>query len=173
MSSKPEHRGIDTQPHISALNLVLQKYAQRNGVRVSKNKYFFPGSSQHHRLSLGVEAFRGFFMSVRPAYKQLMVNVNLCMTAFYVPGNLAQRMDEFQEQTGGAMPASFADRLKISTRHLGYTRTYVVHGIMTGKTARKERFNSEEYGVMMSVEQFFKRSMSSYHPVFTTTDTTD
>ncbi|KAM5543406.1 hypothetical protein V8D89_002657 [Ganoderma adspersum] len=157
MSGKTEHRGIDTQPHLSALNLILQKYAQRNGVRVSRNKYFSPSSSERHRLSLGVEALRGFFISVRPVYKQLVINVNVCMTAFYVPGNLAQRMDDFLQQTGGAMPDSFADKLKVSTRHLGYPRTYVVHGIMTGMTARKERFNCQEFRGMISVEQFFKR----------------
>ncbi|KAI1794380.1 Piwi-domain-containing protein [Ganoderma leucocontextum] len=156
MSGKAEHRGVDTSPHISALNLILQNYAQRNGVRVSRNKYFFPSSSEHHRLSLGIEAFRGFFTSVRPAYKQLMLNVNACMTAFYVPGNLAQRMDEFLQQTGGTMPQSFADKVKVSTEHLGFTRAYVVHGIMTGKTARKEQFNCKEFGRMISVEQFFK-----------------
>ncbi|PIL23408.1 Argonaute [Ganoderma sinense ZZ0214-1] len=160
ISGKPEHRGIDTQPHISALNLILQQYAQRNGVRVSRNKYFFPSSSERHRLSLGVEAMRGFFISVRPVYMQLTVNVNLCMTAFYVPGNLAQRMDEFHQRTGGAMPDWFADKLKVSTRHLGFTRTYVIHTIMTGKTARQERFNCPEFGGMVSVEQFFKRKHS-------------
>ena len=160
MSGEVKHHGIDTQPHLSALNLILQKYAQRNGVRVSRNKYFFPSSSERHRLSLGVEALRGFFISVRPVYKQLVVNVNVCMTAFYVPGNLAQRMDEFLQQTGGAMPDSFVDKLKVSTRHLGYTRTYVVYGIMTGMTARSERFNCQEFRGMISVEQFFKRSMS-------------
>ncbi|PIL34461.1 Argonaute [Ganoderma sinense ZZ0214-1] len=152
-----EHPGIDTLPLVSALNLILQKYAQRNGVRVSKTKYFFPSSSQHHHLSLGVEAFRGFFMSVRPMYKQLTVNINVCMTAFYVPGPLATRMDEFLRQTGGAMPNSFFERLKVSSKHLGYTRKYTIHRIMTGKTARAEKFNCEEYKGMISVEDFFKR----------------
>ncbi len=170
MSGKPEHRGMDTQPYISALNLILQKYAQRNGVRVSNNKYFFPSSAEHHRLSLGVEAFRGFFTSVRPMYKQLTVNVNLCMTAFYVPGSLSQRMDDFLQRANGAMPDSFAHKLKVSAQHLGYTCTYVVHGIMTSKTARSERFNCEELGGMISVEQFFKRSTSPYCPFINTKD---
>ena len=153
-----EHPGVDTLPLVSALNLILQKYAQKNGVRVSKTKYFFPASSQHHSLSLGVEAFRGFFMSVRPMYKQLTVNINVCMTAFYVPGPLATRMDEFLRQTGGAMPHTFFERLKVSTKHLGFTRKYTLHRIMTGKTARAEKFNCEEFRGMISVEDFFKRS---------------
>ena len=162
MSGEPQHRGINTQPHISALNLILQHYAQKHGVRVSRNKYFFPSSSsEHDRLSLGVEAVRGFFISARRAYKQLLANVNVCYTAFYAPGNLAKRMDEFREHTGRAMPESFARGLKVSTAHLGYARTYIVRGIMTGKTARQERFHCEEFGGAISVEQFFKRSMCS------------
>lgn len=126
MSGNPQHRKLDTQPVISALNLILQQYASRRGVRVGKNKYFFPSSSEHHTLSLGVEAFRGFFMSVRPTYKQLMVNINVCMTAFYVPGNLAQAMLAFLRQSSGGMPQSFADKLKVSTKHLGYTRKHTI-----------------------------------------------
>ncbi|EJF62043.1 Piwi-domain-containing protein [Dichomitus squalens LYAD-421 SS1] len=157
MSGKPEHRNIDTQPLLSALNLVVQQYAQRHGVRVGKNKYFFPTSSEHHTLSLGVEAFRGFFMSVRPMYKQLMVNINLCMTAFYNPGKLADAMDAFQRQSRGGMPNSFAEKLKVSTKHLGYTRKFTIYRIMNGKTARKETFDCQEFGGRITVENFFKR----------------
>ena len=159
------HPDIDTLPLVSALNLTLMKHAQRTGVRVSKNKYFFPSSSEHHTLSLGVEAFRGFFMSVRPMYKQLTVNVNICMTAFYVPGRLDQRMDEFSQQTRGNIPHSFFERLKVSTKHLGFTRKYTIHRVMTGKTARTERFNCEEFKGMISVEDFFKRSTSLRFPL--------
>ena len=161
MSGRPEHRKIDTQPLLSALNLILQQYAQRHGVRVGRNKYFFPTSSEHHTLSLGVEAFRGFFMSVRPMYRQLMVNVNLCMTAFYTPGRLADAMDAFQRRSRGGMPNSFADKLKVSTKHLGFTRKFTIHRIMNGKTARKESFHCEEFGGKITVENFFKRSTST------------
>ena len=145
---------------ISALNLILQQYASRKGVRVGRNKYFFPSSAEHHPLSLGVEAYRGFFMSVRPMYKQLMVNINVCMTAFYTPGNLAEAMLAFSRQTGAGMPQSFADRLKVSTKHLGYTRKHTIFRIMTSKTAAKEKFDCPELGGMITVENFFKRSTS-------------
>ncbi|TBU37767.1 Piwi-domain-containing protein [Dichomitus squalens] len=157
ISGKPEHRNADTQPLVSALNLILQQYAQRHGVRVGRNKYFFPASSEHHPLSLGVEAFRGFFMSVRPMYKQLMVNINLCMTAFYVPGNLAWVMIDFQRQTHGGMPDEFAEKLKVSTRHLGYTRLYTIRRIVTEKSARQAKFYCEEFRGEITVEKFFKR----------------
>lgn len=158
MSGNAQHREIDTQPLVSALNLILQQYASKRGVRVGKNKYFFPSSSDHHPLSLGVEAYRGFFMSIRPMYKQLMVNINVCMTAFYLPGNLGEAMLAFLRQSRGGMPHAFADKLKVSTKHLGFTRKYTIHRIMTNTTARKEKFNCAELGGMVTVEDFFKRS---------------
>ncbi|KAI0631492.1 Piwi-domain-containing protein [Trametes polyzona] len=157
MGGKPEHRNDDMQPFISALNLVVQSHASKHGIRVGRNKYFFPSPNQKFPLSLGVEAHRGFFMSVRPMYKQLMVNINVCMTAFYTPGNLAQAMITFQNQSRGGMPQAFANRLKVSTKHLGYTKKSTIFRIMTSLTARTARFQCEEYGKEVTIEEFFKR----------------
>ncbi|THG98015.1 hypothetical protein EW026_g4090 [Hermanssonia centrifuga] len=153
LDGQPSHRNHDTLPLISALNLVLQKHASQTGVRVGKNRYFFP-STERYPLALGLEACRGFFLSVRPTYKQLMVNVNVCMTAFYLPGNLAQAMLAFRDASGG-MPNQFSDRLKVVTSHLGYPRKQTLKRVMTA-TARKTQFKCEEMGGMVSVERFFK-----------------
>jgi Argonaute linker 1 domain len=75
LNGSAEARGYDTLPLISALNLVLQQNASRTGVRVGKNRYFFPSSAKKISLGPRVEAWQGFFASVRPTYKQLMVNV--------------------------------------------------------------------------------------------------
>lgn len=75
MEGQVQYRDYDPLPLISALNLVLQQYTSRNGVRVGKNKYFFPTSSEGFSLSPGIRAFQGFYTSVRPTFKQLMVNV--------------------------------------------------------------------------------------------------
>lgn len=162
MDGRPEHRNIDTQPYLSAMNLVVQSYASKHGVRVGRNKYFFPSPTEHYVLSLGVEAHRGFFMSIRPMYKQLMVNINVCMTAFYTPGNLAQAMMAFQQQSQNGMPQAFANRLKVATRHLGYTKKSTIFKIMTSLTARTARFDCEEFGRKVTVEEFFK--LSEYSP---------
>lgn len=75
LDGKAEARDYDPLPLLSALNLVLQQQASRSGVRVGKNRYFFPASAHKVSLGPGVEAVQGFYTSVRPAYKQLMVNV--------------------------------------------------------------------------------------------------
>ncbi|OCH91556.1 Piwi-domain-containing protein [Obba rivulosa] len=154
VAGDPAAINANLDPIISALNLVLQQHASRTGVRVSKNKYFFP-SSERFPLSIGTEAWKGFFVSIRPTVKQLTVNVNVCMTAFYTAGNLAERMLEFRRSTG-AIPSSLADRLKIVTTHLGHRRKRSIFRIMD-KTPRAARFNCEELGGMVSVEDYFKR----------------
>jgi eukaryotic translation initiation factor 2C len=75
LNGQTDARDYDPLPLISALNLVLQQHPSRTGVRVGKNRYFFPSSAEKINLGPGVEAWKGFFTSVRPTFKQLMVNV--------------------------------------------------------------------------------------------------
>lgn len=58
-------REFDTLPVISALNIVLAQKPTDTGVKVGQNRYFFPS---HERMDLGggLEAWRGYFSSVRP-----------------------------------------------------------------------------------------------------------
>ncbi|KAG6897857.1 hypothetical protein C0992_009995 [Termitomyces sp. T32_za158] len=156
MSGKAESRDYDPLPFVSALNLVLQQNASRNGVRVGKNRYFFPASSQSVNLGTGVEAFQGFYTSVRPSYKQLLVNVNVCMTAFVVPGDLANALMSFSRGSHGAMPTlpkSFG-RIRVRTKHLGHTRPIKRIGTTS---ARNTKFNCDELGGVVSVERYFEK----------------
>jgi hypothetical protein len=74
MEGQPNSRNYDPLPLISAMNLMLQQYSSHAGVRYGKNRYFFPelGTRQ---LGRGIEAVQGFYSSVRPGFKQLLVNV--------------------------------------------------------------------------------------------------
>ncbi|KAJ7915685.1 argonaute-like protein [Mycena leptocephala] len=161
-------RDYNTLPIISALNLVLQQHPTRTGVRVSKNKYFFPTSSQPFRLSTCLVAFQGFYTSVRPTYKQLMVNVNNCMTAFVEPGNLADALLAFSRNSRGAMPTlpkAFAKSIKVTTRHLGFKMRKPIKAIAS-TSARNTFFNCEEFGGKISVENYFakKYKIKLTHP---------
>jgi hypothetical protein len=75
MNGAPQFRDFDPLPLISALNIVLQQHATRKGVRVGKNRFFFPTSAQKIDLGPGIQAVQGFYTSVRPTFQQLMVNV--------------------------------------------------------------------------------------------------
>ncbi|KAG1779924.1 Piwi domain-containing protein [Suillus placidus] len=154
LSGDIESRDYDVQPLVAAVNLVLQTHAARTGVRVGKNRYFFP--SRDSELSLGIEAVKGFFTSARPAYNELMVNVGVCMTAFYKPGNLADAIMAFQRSSDGAMPQRFTQKLKVTTNHLGYKQKKPIKKIMP-TTARRTFFHCEEYHGKISIEEYFKR----------------
>lgn len=74
------YRDYDIMPIVSALNLILGAHPNRSdgpGVMVGRNRWFFktPGE-QPTPLGAGLEAWKGFYSSVRPAHNQLMVNVN-------------------------------------------------------------------------------------------------
>ena len=97
-------------------------------------------------------------MSARPVYKELMVNVGVCMTAFYKAGNLADSIVDFQRQSKGAMLQRFAQKLKVTTSHLGYKQTKLLKRIMS-TTAETTSFKCDELNAKMTVEQYFKRSM--------------
>lgn len=60
------------------MNLILAVHANRigGGVMVGRNKFFFADSNPPAQLGGGLEAWKGFYSSVRPAHHQLMVNVN-------------------------------------------------------------------------------------------------
>ncbi|KAJ8516713.1 hypothetical protein ONZ45_g6006 [Pleurotus djamor] len=153
-------RDYDPMPLIGALNLVMQQHAARNGVRVGRNRHFFPPlpQEQHFYLGPGVEALRGFFSSVRPTIGGLAVNVNVCMTAFYSPGNMVDVLNAFKGRGQGLpnLPRTFARGIKVTTTHLGHKRKKPLKGIGS-RTARKEIFECQELGGRVSVEQYFKR----------------
>ncbi|KAJ7086385.1 argonaute-like protein [Mycena belliarum] len=161
-------RDYNTLPMISALNLVLQQHPTRTGVRVGKNRYFFPTSSEPHRLSPGIIAFQGFYTSVRPTYKQLMVNVNNCMTAFIEPGSLSNALLAFNRNSRGAMPTlpkAFAKSVKVTTKHLGFKMRKPIKSIAT-TSARNTFFDCAEFGGKISVENYFlkKYKIKLAHP---------
>ncbi|KAF7305402.1 Argonaute-like protein [Mycena chlorophos] len=160
-------RNYDAAPLLSALNLVLQQHAARTGIRLTRgkdnkyrdSKYFFPTSTQAYPLGIGLVAFQGFYTSVRPTYKELMVNVNNCMTAFILPGNLADRIMEFNRNSHGAMPSlpkAYAKNIKVTTHHLGFKMRKALKAVCT-TSARNTFFDCAELGGRISVEQYFDR----------------
>ncbi|KIO06004.1 hypothetical protein M404DRAFT_999229 [Pisolithus tinctorius Marx 270] len=156
-------RNYDFSLVMAAYNLVLQSHASHNGVRIggkgdSGGRHFFPPRERERfELSSGVVAWKGFFMSARPVYKELMVNIGVCMTPFYEPGNLADAILQFQGRSQGAALQRFAQKLKVTTTHLGYKSTKQLQKIAT-TSARKTFFPCDEFNnPKMSVEDYFKR----------------
>ncbi|KAH6903111.1 ribonuclease H-like domain-containing protein [Coprinopsis sp. MPI-PUGE-AT-0042] len=159
LEGHPQYRNYDIMPIISALNVILASFPNRRGgpgVMVGRNRWFFKtNDSVATPLGGGIEAWRGFYSSVRPSHNQLMVNVNVCTTAFYTPGNLSRAITEFEQASWGARPGAFVKGVRVKTLHLGYKKT--VKSI-SDKTANTHKFKVDEYGgELMSVAQYFKR----------------
>ncbi|EIN14516.1 argonaute-like protein [Punctularia strigosozonata HHB-11173 SS5] len=158
LAGEPHSREYDFQPIIAALNLILAAHPNRSvggGVMVGRNRFFFPSErSPPVSLGGGLEAWRGFYSSVRPAYKQLMVNVNVCTTAFYIPGNLADSMITFGNSTFGANMKGFVKGVRVKATHLGYRKTVKT---IVNKTPRQHAFDCADLGGRVTVEQYFQR----------------
>ncbi|KZV96981.1 Piwi-domain-containing protein [Exidia glandulosa HHB12029] len=147
----------EIKPVVSALNLILQRKASQAGYRVGRNRFFYD-DEERGVLGPRLIAYMGFYSSVRPVQNQFMVNVNVCMTAFHEPGKLSDALMAFGRGSFGAIPREFMSKVKVSTKHLGYTRKYTVKRIVGGKTAASEKFKCDEYGGgVISVEEYFKR----------------
>ncbi|KAL4072209.1 Piwi domain-containing protein [Scleroderma yunnanense] len=154
IQGNPQYRNYDILPVISALNVILASSPGRTGVVVGRNKYFFRAAAEPYPIGGGLEAWKGFYSSVRPAHQQLMVNVNVCTTAFYVAQNLADAMIEFSGASFGARMNAFVKGVRVQTTHLGHRKSIkeVAHA-----NARQYRFHAEEYGADVTVEQYFRR----------------
>jgi len=84
------------------------------------------------------------------------------MTAFVRPGNLADRLIESQDSTGGlpTLPEQMKNSIKVRTQHLGHKKS--IKAIAT-TSARRTFFGCEEFGGKISVEDYFKRSKTLPH----------
>ncbi|KAK7032399.1 hypothetical protein VNI00_013147 [Paramarasmius palmivorus] len=154
-----QDRNYNIAPLLAALNLVQQRHASQHGIRVGKGRYFFPLQSQTYPLGPGVIAVQGYYASVRPVYKELMVNVNVCTSAFLdLPGNMADALFNFSGRSSGAMPTlppNLLRNLKVTTTYLGYKKRLKVYAIGT-TSARNTFFKHDQYG-QISVENYFKK----------------
>jgi len=80
------------------------------------------------------------------------------MTAFIMPGNLAQRLLEFRHNSRGGMPTlprMMVRFIKIKALHLGRKKKIYAIGNLS---ARETTFDSQECGGRITVEDYFKRS---------------
>lgn len=150
-----QYRDFDIAPLLAALNIVLAQHPSREGVMVGRNRFFFP--QETFPLGAGLEAWKGFYSSVRPAYKQLMVNVNVATTAFYQEGNLANSMIEFRNATFGGRVDGFLRGIRIVTTHLRHRKTVRKTSRMNAKQAT---FRWEEMNRTVTTEEYFKQRES-------------
>lgn len=82
----------DKDAFIQAFNIFLNHYAKSHGNLVTIGNKTFPRDAVGRDLGGGLMAVRGFFSSIRAATGRILVNVNVCCSAFYQPGPLVRLM---------------------------------------------------------------------------------
>jgi eukaryotic translation initiation factor 2C len=106
-------------------------------------------------------AFRGFYSSARPSLGRVVLNVNVCMTPFYVSSSLMEAISKFQQRTQGALPFKFPDKVKLVTKYLGYNKIYTLSEILGAPGPAHVFFNCDLYTPQKtSVADYFLRSKS-------------
>ncbi|KAF8513192.1 Piwi domain-containing protein [Gautieria morchelliformis] len=148
-------RSHNIGPLLSALNIILAKYASSlgNGVRVGRDRFFFK-SGENLDLGGGLEAWKGFYSSVRPTLNSLLVNVNVCYTAFYKQQNLAYAMEEFEGASYGGLMDKYVEGVRVQPTHLSYRPKKTVRKV-SRQSADQMRFSCQELGGMVTVTQYF------------------
>lgn len=97
-----------------------------------------------------------------------MVNLNVCMAPFLMPGKLEDILGSFARHSRGALPnlpPALAKSMKVTTTYLGYKRKKAIKKV-GNSSARRTFFSCKELGKdKISVEEYFKRSKASlFHP---------
>ncbi|TFK71986.1 hypothetical protein BDN72DRAFT_836913 [Pluteus cervinus] len=158
-------RDYDITPAISALNLFLQRYARSAGVPVGSGtfiRYFFPRDEGLEKCDLGdgIEGLRGFFLSIRPSFTRLLIDVDVCVSAFVKPGNLAEVLLRSKKKLEdvATLPKGFLDsNIHVKLTHLGYSKplfgigpkppnkmTYILDGVRrSAKNYFKQKYGKE------------------------------
>ncbi|KAL8792281.1 MAG: hypothetical protein Q9195_005160 [Heterodermia aff. obscurata] len=112
---------------IQALNIVVGHWpkAASTITTVAANRHFDLNAGPQDRMSLGagLQAIRGFFVSVRAATARILVNVQVKNMAFYDEGPLDKIMHVYMQQNGPNkfVLAKFLNKLSIDVTHI--TRT--------------------------------------------------
>lgn len=148
---------------VQALNIVMARKPSMTPdvVAVGQNKWY-PLQAVLSDLGGGLIALKGYYASVRTATLRMMVNLNVCTGAFYKPGSLLDRMREFRDMDRNEDAlVKFLQKLRVETNYLKKKRVKTICGLAPGcANAQLYKFQCEELGGRVTVEDFFKRSKS-------------
>ncbi|KAL6230415.1 hypothetical protein BDW75DRAFT_73543 [Aspergillus navahoensis] len=109
---------------LQALNIVLGHHPKstESVASVGANKHYaiHSNAAEKFNLGAGLEALRGYFVSVRAATSRLLVNVQVKHVACYQDGPLYQLISEFQYANRSNVYAlkRFLERLRVRVTHI-------------------------------------------------------
>lgn len=146
---------------LSALNLVLTAHPSQTGVKIGRNddekkhpdQRLFFNSPELKDIGGGLAAREGFYVSVRPAHQQLMINVNTCHATFYKPQNFKDALEEYSQFVRGNTDA-FASQVRVTTRPNNHV--VMIRGV-SQRNALQHRFKHNEFG-WVTIAEYYERS---------------
>lgn len=109
---------------IQALNIVMGHYPKTVSqvFSVGANKHFALAPPPTEKMSLGegLQAIRGFFVSVRSATSRILLNVQVKHTACYEEGLLGRLMSVFLAQNNGSIVklGKFLKKIRVRVTHI-------------------------------------------------------
>ena len=108
---------------IQALNIVIGHHPKAAATTASigaNNHFDMKPASDRFRLGAGLQAIRGFFVSVRAATARVLVNVQVKHGAFYDDGPLDRLMHAFMEEQGPEKTKLevFLTKLSVNVTHI-------------------------------------------------------
>ncbi|KAG8215316.1 ribonuclease H-like domain-containing protein [Butyriboletus roseoflavus] len=147
---------------LSALNLVLTAHTSQTRIKIGRDdeskkhpdqRLFFDAPPPQD-IGGGLTVREGFYVSVRPAHQQLMVNVNTCHAAFYKPQNFVNAMDEYRQFVNGGIGA-FGTQVRVKTWHNNHI--VMIQGI-SRENARQHKLYGGQFG-RVTIEQYYERRL--------------
>lgn len=147
----------DKDALIQAFNVFLNHYAKSQGNLVTIGSKIFPKDAVGRDLGGGLMAIRGFFSSVRAATGRILVNVNVCYSAFYRPGPLVGLMTA-QGSPDRYRLEQFLKGARVKTTHTGTPRIKTISGLASpsdGNGSNLPRPKVPEFGAGPNQVQFW------------------
>jgi eukaryotic translation initiation factor 2C len=109
---------------IQALNIIIRHYPKTVPTifSVGANKHFplAPAASEQISLRAGLQAIRGFFVSVQAATSRILLNIHVKHTAYYEEGPLGRLVEVYLYENGRNMVklANFLKKVCVRVTHI-------------------------------------------------------
>lgn len=149
---------------IQAFNIFLNHYAKSHSSLATFGNKTFPKDVAGRDLGSGLMAIRGFFSSVRAATGRILVNVNVCCSAFYRPGPLTTLMAAHGLQDKYKLE-QFLKGVRVKTSHTGTPRIRTILALASpsdGQGLNQQRPKVPEFGAGPNQVLFWLREQNRY-----------
>ncbi|KAI5124926.1 hypothetical protein M0805_007353 [Coniferiporia weirii] len=167
----------DVLTAITALNVVVR---MEPTLKYPFNVRSFFTQQEKKEIGLGIELWRGYFQSVRPASGKMLINIDISTGAMYKPGPLIDLCLEFVDRSGGqplilSPKRNFPERERLRLqRFISGIRVNTTHTDEMGRVSKTPRvvkklsfagasdlqFKTRDGGTMR-VADYFKRITGS------------